>query len=106
MPVKAFCVMICLFTTVLTGGGWAEDKMDFEFNGKCPHCRALGLKSIVHIGSCMSTALFCGNGHYDEDGNYHPPENCNSTSCSYICSNGHKFYGGMFGSWTLGNELK
>jgi hypothetical protein len=99
-------MLVVLALLLLAGGGWAEDKMDFEFNGKCPHCRALGLKSIVHIGACFSTLLFCGNGHYDEDGNYHSPDDCNSTSCEYTCSNGHKFYGGMFGSGLLENELK
>ena len=57
----------------------------------CPECVKQGLKSTISIGMCMSTAMWCGNGHYDENGNFHPPNECNYTSCEYKCSNGHSW---------------
>lgn len=61
------------------------------FDGKCPICKLEGKKSIVEPGMCSMTLMFCGNGYYDEDGNFHAPNDCNKTTCSYSCSNGHKF---------------
>jgi len=57
----------------------------------CPVCQKDGLKSRVYIGGCTITALWCGNGHYDEDGDYQPPEPCNKSACDYSCSNGHSW---------------
>jgi hypothetical protein len=68
-----------------------------SWDGKCPICKAEGKLSTVSVGMCMTTAMFCGNGYYDEQGNFHAPEQCNSTTCEYTCSNGHHFSEGMKG---------
>ena len=62
-----------------------------EWDGKCPICKKEGLKSKVYVGGSMTTLVHCGNGHYDEDGIYHAPGKCNTTTTQYTCSNGHTF---------------
>ena len=61
----------------------------------CPICQKEGRKSKIYVLSCGGsvTALNCGNGHYDEDGHYHPPEDCNTYTmwCEYLCSNDHSW---------------
>lgn len=57
----------------------------------CPVCLATGQKSTISIGACMTTAMWCGNGYYDEDGNFHAPKECNKSTCDYTCSNGHSW---------------
>lgn len=61
------------------------------FDGICPICKSEGKTSKVYPGPCSTTAMFCGNGYYDELGKYHFPEPCNTTTCEYLCSNGHHF---------------
>ena len=64
----------------------------FAFDGICPECRELGLKSTVTGGGWGTTTLmYCGGGHWDEGGNFHPPEPCNTTTRYYECSNGHSW---------------
>lgn len=58
-------------------------------NGKCSICVNENRKSSVARGWCMSTLMSCGNGYYDEDGAYHAPKPCNTTTCNHACSNGH-----------------
>lgn len=55
----------------------------------CPICQKEGKKSTVRQTGAYSTLAYCGNGFYDEDGNFHPPRDCNQTTFSYSCSNGH-----------------
>lgn len=57
----------------------------------CPVCVEQGIKSIVHIGMSYCTAAFCGNGHYDEEGRFVAPQECNKCTVEYKCSNGHSF---------------
>ena len=72
--------------TTISDPGYIETDYSLKF---CPICQKEGLKSKVYIGWCTITALNCGNGHYDEDGHYHPPEPCNTMTCEYTCSNDH-----------------
>ena len=37
------------------------------------------------------TAKFCGNGYYDKEGLYHPPEPCNTCTEYFSCSDGQDF---------------
>jgi hypothetical protein len=79
-------------TAILPALAFADDNTTdvWILNKKfCPECQKLGLKSKVFIGGCTSTLLNCGSGYYDEDGDYHPPDPCNTTTCEYTCSNGH-----------------
>jgi hypothetical protein len=56
----------------------------------CPICQKEGLKSKVYPSTGMTcTLLHCGSGHYDEDGHFHSPGNCNHCTRTYECSNGH-----------------
>ncbi len=60
-------------------------------DGRCSICKMLGIRSTVTMnvfGSC--TAMFCGSGHYDEDGNFVPPKPCNTCTRNGRCSNGHR----------------
>ncbi len=57
----------------------------------CLECQKAGLKSKVYLDMCSATLVHCGNGYWDEEGNFHPPEPCNTTTCSYHCSNGHSW---------------
>ena len=63
----------------------------FAFDGICPECKELGLKSTVTQLYGTTTLLNCGNGYWDEDGNYHAPEPCNTTTIHYECSQGHSW---------------
>lgn len=62
--------------------------------GRCSICRQFNLKSTVTVvdGGCTSTLMACGGGVYDEEGAYHPPTPCNTTTCSRhgSCSRGHR----------------
>ena len=63
-----------------------------EFYGRCPTCVKEGLRSTVTGGGYgMCTAVYCGSGHYDEDGYFHFPPNCNTCTTSFVCSEGHEF---------------
>ena len=55
----------------------------------CPECQKLGLKSSITITSITSTSAWCGDGGWDENGNYVSPPDCNKTTIYYQCSNGH-----------------
>jgi len=62
------------------------------FQGKCPVCIENGETSTVtQEGSWATTAAYCGEGFYDEAGQFHHPEPCNTSSASFKCSNGHVF---------------
>lgn len=65
------------------------------FDGRCPQCMAEGAVSKVYPGACSSTVMYCGSGYYDESGRFHPPEDCNRTTCKYQCSRGHYFSDGL-----------
>lgn len=57
---------------------------------KCPECEKTGQKSTVTGGDyCTKTMLYCPS-YYDEDGKY-VANNCNTCTCGYECSNGHKW---------------
>lgn len=62
-----------------------------EFNGICPICAEDGEKSTVTISGDAPSTMYCGSGHYDEDGLFHAPEPCVTTSYTGTCSNGHSF---------------
>ena len=62
------------------------------FTGKCPICLEHGKKSTVTPGGGITTSLYYGDGYYDEEGRYHSPETCNTTSYQYTCSRGHLFF--------------
>lgn len=57
----------------------------------CPKCAEEGTQSKVYPGMLTMTAMHCGNGYYDEQGVYHPPNPCNTLTRHYSCSNGHTF---------------
>jgi len=62
------------------------------WDGICPCCKAEGRTSTVRAdGFCTTTAMYCGGGYYDEQGGYHEPAPCNTTTRGYNCSNGHAF---------------
>lgn len=58
-------------------------------DGKCSICMREHRKSTVTMGSGSTTLLYCGAGHYDEDGRFVPPEPCNTVRYDGHCSNGH-----------------
>lgn len=57
----------------------------------CKQCVEDGKKSRIRIAKTSRTLLYCGDGHYDEDGVFHPPPPppCNKTTITYRCSNNH-----------------
>lgn len=59
------------------------------FNGRCPICQRMGVKSKVYVGGSYRT-LIGWEIYYDENGVLHD-EDPNITSTSYTCSNGHHF---------------
>ena len=62
----------------------------FLHNGKCSVCEKWGVKSTVEMQMFgTATAMFCGNGHYDEGGTFVPPKNCNTLTRYGRCSRGH-----------------
>ena len=56
----------------------------------CPQCVEAGQKSTITVGLSSVPAIWTGNGTYDEDGNFHPPERVKCTT-EYRCSKGHKW---------------
>ena len=61
-------------------------------DGKCSKCLEEGKKSTVTCdGFASCTLAYCGGGHYDEEGNYHSPSDCNTCSRGCRCSNGHEW---------------
>lgn len=57
----------------------------------CPECKEQGLKSKVYIGA--STATLMGvTRFYDGEGNHHCHDP-NTTTTSYVCTNGHMWQG-------------
>ena len=61
------------------------------FGGKCQVCVELGIRSVVHVGGSMTTAMYCGGIWYNEDGFVQYPEPCNTVTTFYSCSKGHSF---------------
>jgi len=59
------------------------------FNGHCPICERMSLKSQVYTGGTIGT-LMGWMPYYDEDGNYHN-EDPNKYTTHYSCSQGHGF---------------
>ena len=57
----------------------------------CPFCKTLNQTSEVYRDSCSLTSMWCGDGYWDENGAYHPPENCNKMTCHYYCNKGHEW---------------
>ena len=60
-------------------------------NGKCSTCLLLNLRSKVSMNQvgAKTTAMFCGNTTYDENGNIQLPKPCNSVTIQGKCTNGH-----------------
>ena len=63
----------------------------------CPQCQEEGLKSQVYMGVCTSTLVGCLS-YWDEDGNFHS-DDCNTTICTYYCSNGHTWNDGSWANF-------
>jgi len=94
------CVIICgviILIAIILGMGCAhagyttlewDDPLDFK--KFCPVCQEEGKTSKVYPGGCQTTLAYCP-GYYDEDGNFHNG-GCNTTTCTYSCSNGHIFH--------------
>jgi len=54
----------------------------------CEECKSQGIKSKVFQG--MSTRTLALSVHYwDENGREHTPDDINTTTTEYRCSNGH-----------------
>jgi hypothetical protein len=72
---------------VHSNGDVIKIKSDGEWDGRCPECKKLGLKSTVTEGwstiTCMAPASW-----YDENGVYHY-DDPNITTKEYSCSRGH-----------------
>ncbi len=59
-------------------------------DGKCSICIEDHEKSTVTMESTgWTTSMYCGPGHYDEDGKYVAPPTCNTTTSYGKCSRGH-----------------
>jgi hypothetical protein len=83
--------------------GYTETVPDYEtvtdFDGEnliCPICKRLNKRSTVeHDGMCGRTLLECKGkpAYWDGDGHRHSAtaERCNTETCMYLCSNGHRF---------------
>ena len=59
--------------------------------GRCGACKRWGVTSTVTMeatGAC--TAMFCGSGHYDENGKFQPAKPCNTCTFGGRCSRGHQ----------------
>jgi hypothetical protein len=56
----------------------------------CPECKAAGLTSRVFPLGAMTTLMGSAT-YYDEHGQFHDHDP-NTTTSSYECSNGHKWY--------------
>jgi hypothetical protein len=57
---------------------------------KCPECEKEELKSRAYIGTISATQMDV-RPYYDEDGNLHVPNDPNTITTEYTCSNGHSF---------------
>jgi hypothetical protein len=77
--------------SLITGSGIVDLKEVGSLqDGICSICKKKGLKSTVTMDGMMSsTAVFCGNGHYDEDGVFVYPKPCNTVTQYGRCSRGH-----------------
>jgi hypothetical protein len=59
---------------------------------KCQKCIKEGKKSTILMPMYGTTTLMAYSpGYYDEDGNYQPSVNPNTTTYQYSCSNGHSW---------------
>lgn len=56
---------------------------------KCPECVKNNQKSIMSVGTSMTTLMYSAP-FYDEEGRYHS-HNPNTTTTEYSCSNGHRW---------------
>lgn len=60
-------------------------------DGRCSHCKRLGVESrVILSGVASCTAVYCGGGHYDEKGRYVAPPKCNSCTAVHECTRGHQ----------------
>ena len=58
----------------------------------CEECEREGKKYSVKEPSCgMTTLMGISPGYWDEEGEYHPSHNPNTTTFTYRCSNGHSW---------------
>lgn len=55
----------------------------------CPICKREDKRSRVYCEGGFVTAMSCGNGYYDEEGEYYPPPRCNTFTYGCHCSNKH-----------------
>ena len=55
----------------------------------CEQCKKEGKKSMIFIGGTSCTAVFCGLGYWNEEGEFQPRKDCNTCSTTLSCSNGH-----------------
>jgi len=65
-----------------------------SFDGKCPICKRLELKSKVYVGTACTRTLMAGidRSYYDEEGNFHYDyKDPNYTTCGAKCTLEHHF---------------
>lgn len=58
---------------------------------RCPDCVKQGLRSKLFVERTTMTAMNCGEGHYDEQGQWVSPPDCNYVTTECACSEGHRF---------------
>lgn len=88
---RAIVIMATVLSLGATSANLTSGLSPVLIEHKCSECIKEGRTSKVYIGGCMATLAACGSsGYYDEAGVYRPPSPCNTTSCSWECSNGHK----------------
>ena len=88
-----------IFLMLLFGCAGVEPKEKVEgvvellpslINGRCSVCMKLKLKSTVRCNGVSScTVMYCGSGYFDENGDFNPPEPCNTCTTYCECSQGH-----------------
>ena len=74
--------------------GGAADVINESFDGKCPICKRLELKSKVYVGTACTRTLMAGidRSYYDEEGNFHYDyKDPNYTTCGAKCTLEHHF---------------
>ncbi len=70
------------------------EEVAYIFAGQkfCPQCKKEGLTSSIHAsGWTGCTLMYCGGEWWDDEGNPHYPEPCNTCSQGYSCSQGHEW---------------
>jgi hypothetical protein len=76
-----------LLIVVLLSGGLVVDR----FEGICPICELLNLRSKTFVRDWTITSMDCGGGYWDEKGFFVPPPMCNYSTKYYSCTNDHEF---------------